>query len=283
VYRLISYTPEHGLEEDLKQRTVLEPNAEQLDVAMEQPIKIIPESSMAQSLFKQNLCKDVLLPPQLSMEEVALQGLKPMMQDTDMESSKESTEKVTLRDPAQLKQDPDAEAPPPAPKVGDQFRELCNQDDLFIKENQLWCIATVVSVKQNRGAGYTLKLEYSDKTTADLQYPDDDLEFIIPKEASSASSIYNVAGAKEDSSAFAYDSNPSSLTIGDYVECYYQNGGAHGRWWPGRIASVKSDGKRCDVAYFDGEVRIMRLVIENWLSSNASLTIVLATTQSSTS
>ncbi len=51
------------------------------------------------------------------------------------------------------------------------------------------------------------------------------------------------------------DKDPEKLYIGDFVDCYYQNGGYKGGgWFRGRIASISEDGSKCDVAYHDESV-----------------------------
>lgn len=48
------------------------------------------------------------------------------------------------------------------------------------------------------------------------------------------------------------DKDPEELHIGDFVDCFYQNGGyKKGGWWRGRVASISEDRSKCDVAYYD--------------------------------
>jgi len=207
----------------------------------------------------------------------------------DAEASEPPMEKISARVSTRLKakQEPNvrvlqppvlstdavetpAHIPVPVPKAGDQFRFQFRQKDLFTKAQMMWFIGTAVSVNQkNRdGKGCSLQIQWSDQTIEDFEYPNAELESIVPEDVVSGS-VYRVSSGNSDgaSTSFAYDSNPSSVAIGDYVECCYQNGSSRGQWWPGRVASISGDGTRADVAYFDGEVRLISIVMNYFVKS----------------
>ena len=139
-----------------------------------------------------------------------------------------------------------------APRIGDSIRVVnLYMNDLFQDQGKLlWTLGVVTDLEMGRDGVYSLNVKYSDGLTDNQTYPHEDVDIIVPKE-NSLSTINTLSGS------FAYDSNPSSLLMGDYVECYYQNGKDNGRWWQGRITFVSIDGSYANVAYFDGQVSIL--------------------------
>ena len=136
------------------------------------------------------------------------------------------------------------------PRKGDQIRTANRfQEDLFAKSvSKFWSIGVVQSVKR-RGSGlYTIKVTYSDGASELMEFPNEDIEIIVATTGSP-----NIVCALNGH--FAYASNPDSLFIGDYVECFYQDGNrGDDKWWQGRIAHINKDGTSVNVAYFDNEV-----------------------------
>ena len=47
---------------------------------------------------------------------------------------------------------------------------------------------------------------------------------------------------------------PAEFLAGDVVDALFQNGSQSGRWFRGRIVEVREG--RCDILYFDKEVRL---------------------------
>ena len=46
----------------------------------------------------------------------------------------------------------------------------------------------------------------------------------------------------------------SSLMIGDFVDCKFQNGACNGAWYRECVANISKNRDVCDVVYFDGMV-----------------------------
>lgn len=141
-----------------------------------------------------------------------------------------------------------------APNVGDMFCVLLSYKDLFTKQkSKKRFIGKVTNVKNATGKSkdYQLTICYNDKSLTEERYPRKGIQQIYRRPDSS---IYETKS--HDIKYFAYDTNPGILAVGDYVECYYQNGLHGDLWYYGRIAAVSSDGKNVDVAYFGGTVSI---------------------------
>eukprot|EP00553_Chaetoceros_curvisetus_P009286 CAMPEP_0204616798 /NCGR_PEP_ID=MMETSP0717-20131115/3955_1 /ASSEMBLY_ACC=CAM_ASM_000666 /TAXON_ID=230516 /ORGANISM="Chaetoceros curvisetus" /LENGTH=345 /DNA_ID=CAMNT_0051630151 /DNA_START=11 /DNA_END=1048 /DNA_ORIENTATION=+ len=135
------------------------------------------------------------------------------------------------------------------PKVGDLIRVLYNQKGMFSGvTEELWTIAEVMNVARGNDK-CLLDIQYPDNSDDQVDYPHPDIERIDNMNSSTV--FQTVDGSCPGS--FACDKNPTSLVVGDHVECLHQNGKFEGRWWSGRIASTSTDGERVDVAYFDGE------------------------------
>lgn len=139
------------------------------------------------------------------------------------------------------------------PKVGDHVRMLFSQQDLFVAKHTMWFIGTITLATKNNGAGYTLKIQWGDTSEDEHAYPNKELELLLP-EISLGPSAYV---SSRDATALAFDRSPNVLSVGDHVQCFYQNGLSKGQWWPGRVAKVNTDDNRVDIAYLDGEVRCM--------------------------
>ncbi len=136
------------------------------------------------------------------------------------------------------------------PKVGDILRVLYDQKGMFSGvTEELWTIAEVKNVTRGNDT-YLLDIQYPDNSDDQVDYPHPDIERIDNVDSSSV--FQTVDGSCPGS--FACDKNPTSLAVGDHVECLHQNGKFAGGWWSGRIASTSTDGEIVDVAYFDGEV-----------------------------
>ena len=115
--------------------------------------------------------------------------------------------------------------------------------------NSMWTLGVVEDLTLHSTGTYTLNVRYSDGITDTLEYPDpnNEVKLLIP---SKSGTMYSTLIGNTP----AYDLNPSSLFIGDYVECHFQNGADCGHWWQGRIAFVSHDNSFANVAYFDGQV-----------------------------
>ena len=143
------------------------------------------------------------------------------------------------------------------PKVGDQFRESFNHENfkysivLEKKKYKLWCVATAIKVEKKGNNIYTLSLQYNDGVITTATFPGRHIDLLVPTAKNSSS--YKT----QSDGALVYDSNPGDVTIGDYVECHYQDGGYNNLWFLGRVAYVSSDGRSADIYYFDGDVRIL--------------------------
>ncbi len=151
---------------------------------------------------------------------------------------------------------------PKAPKAGDLVRVLYKQQGMFSAvTEELWAMAEVLNVRKaskSKVPGYLLSIKYSDNQEEEVEYPDQDVE-IITRAAGSNSFVYETVDG-----SFACDKNPSSLMVGDYVECLHQDGKFKGRWYAGRVASTSLCGEKIDVAYFDGEVSYMTILRFNF-------------------
>ena len=139
------------------------------------------------------------------------------------------------------------------PNVGDHVRMLFSQQDLFVAKHTMWFIGTITFATKTNGAGYTLKIQWGDTSEDEHAYPNKELELLRP-EISLGPSVYV---SSRDATTVAFDRSPNVLSVGDHVQCFYQNGLSKGQWWPGRIAKVNTDENRVDIAYLDGEVRCM--------------------------
>jgi hypothetical protein len=136
------------------------------------------------------------------------------------------------------------------PRKGDQIRTVDRfQKDLFANSaSKFWSIGVVQSLKRRKSGLYTIKVKYSDGASESMEFPHEDIEIIVATTGSP-----NIVCALNGH--FAYASNPDSLFIGDYVECFYQDGNrGDDKWWQGRIAHIDKDRANVNVAYFDNEV-----------------------------
>ena len=245
MYRLVSYVPKDGEGDRFPPEETSTCIQQPMNVLSSIPVKKSPVPSSANadapSSVKQRI-KDDPSPLRHSLtDQIPIQSIT-IKEDPD-----------TSMPNVKLEQDPHVKTLR-APRKGDQFRivNTCEDYCWFRQRSQLWSIGVVERVKKNarRVGGYELKVKYSDGDCETLQYPQEDMEIIVPKEGS-PTMIYTLGGI------FACDSNPKSLFIGDYVECFYQNGNrGKNEWFQGRIAFISSDRKTANVAYFDGEVRM---------------------------
>jgi hypothetical protein len=136
------------------------------------------------------------------------------------------------------------------PKVGDLFRTRYAIKDLFVtKKHALWFVGIVTVVQQTDGEDtYSLKVLYGDGKVTISKYPSRDVECIAAKPKKRNSSVYHVVEGDGEETAFAYDSQPKDLVLGDYVEGFHEDKA----WRAGRIAFVEEGCKFVDIAYLDG-------------------------------
>ena len=142
------------------------------------------------------------------------------------------------------------------PQIGDRFRALFKCCDLFGRrgrQREMWSFGTAVEVEEMTNNQYKLELKFDNLTHETFDYPSKRIQILRTKKSSHGSLLYE-AIISSGRASFAYDSNPSSLHMGDLVQCRYQNGLSRGRFYQGRVAAIHDDKNTFDVAYFDGEV-----------------------------
>lgn len=138
------------------------------------------------------------------------------------------------------------------PQVGDLFRVGLTDKDLFTsKKCMKWYIGSATSVRLKKGHNnkYIIGFKFNDSQSCTEEYPHKCVMPLVKR----TNSIYEIAHGLQ-SGMFALDNDPKQLTLGDFVECRFQDGALNGRWWYGRIAAVHEDLKTVDVAYFDQNV-----------------------------
>lgn len=141
-----------------------------------------------------------------------------------------------------------------APKVGDRCRLRMTQVDLWNGKHEMYFIGSIGEVTQKPSLNkFEVKILWDDKTEGTFLYPNNDIQ-LLRLDPSLGATAYVDANIM-DSTDVLWDSNPSELELGDLVEGYYQNGASDGRWWTGRIVSLRGKDK-VDIAYFDGEVEV---------------------------
>jgi len=144
------------------------------------------------------------------------------------------------------------------PKVNDRFRVKWQQADILGNMRDFRFLGTVKNIeidKENLGR-YILGVAYDDGSYSYIHdYPNDDVQQLIPKAPEKDLKINKTFNAKHDGKGqvFAYDTNPTELFVGDLVSCRYQNGCSNESWYNGRVAAVSNITHSFDVVYFDGE------------------------------
>ena len=143
------------------------------------------------------------------------------------------------------------------PKQGDKCGIRYSHDDLFTAgEIPMWFVGSIVSVVEACSSeGWKIMVEFNDTTDEEVYYPNDDVQLL--EKSSNLNYWFPSAVASTKSPACFYNENPKSLSVGDVVETFYQNGKEEGKWWSGRISAIHKEKNRADIAYFDGEVSIL--------------------------
>ena len=171
-----------------------------------------------------------------------------------------------------------------SPQKGDRFRVFFDRaDDAFGKDTvraQGYFFGTVLEAvttaraassrhqeqqQQQQYPKYKLTLQFdSGETPERIDYCPTTATAVIRSEDAPEVTVERLVPSSEHGSSrlltgeitgdFAADLNPARLDVGDLVFCRYQNND-NGTWYRGRITAVKKDGKSCDIAYDDNEVR----------------------------
>jgi len=117
---------------------------------------------------------------------------------------------------------------------GDNVRVALIDTDCTGDERGEWYYGKVISSQRVPGsspANFNAKVELDDKSIVKVEFPDNEVQKVTRTDL---------------------DKDPEELHIGDFVDCYYQNGGyKKGGWFRGRVACISEDGSKCDVAYYD--------------------------------
>lgn len=249
VYRLVAYIPEN--EGSLV-------NPEKANIMKAGPAEITPElpvSIRTKKLieFQDDVSSESSVHP--SIEDVTLASIS-VKDETSSECVNRSIEDGSLASISVEEEiDIQSSAAPLdwlakdswVPKVGDLFREPIEEaEDLFTQKNALWITGIIQNVQKKSNGEYLLQVLYCDKVEAEIIFPKNDFELLRPT-AKTPSILCN------EDNLFACDCNPKYLGIGDFVECFYQNGQNSGRWWQGRVAWIHLNECSIDVAYCDGD------------------------------
>ena len=138
------------------------------------------------------------------------------------------------------------------PKVGDRCRVKMTQVDIFNGKHEMHFVGSIGEVNQISSLNkYEVKILWDDKTEGMFLYPNHDFQ-LLKCDPSLGATAYVDANIL-NSTDVLWNSNPSELELGDLVDGYFQDGASDGRWWTGRIVSLRGKDK-VDIAYLDGEV-----------------------------
>ena len=153
----------------------------------------------------------------------------------------------------------------PRPQIGDRFRARFNVSDLFGRrgsQREIWIFGEAVDLEEKTKEQYKVEVRFDDLTDATFEYPSKDIQKLRLKESAHGSLLYEVVH-QNGKVSFAYDTNPSSLYLGDLVQCRHQNGLYRGRFYLGRVAAIRNDKRTFDVAYLDGEVCCLFYIVSD--------------------
>ena len=142
------------------------------------------------------------------------------------------------------------------PKEGEMYRVKYPMKDLFGKKHGCWFTTTATKVKK-QGDSWSLTLQFGDGRITEKKFPHRDVDFL---HAMSDDGKYYIVDANDEESRVGCDCNPSDLTLGDYVECKYQNGD---KWYAGRVAHIDEAENRVDVVYLEGFVSLYLFLLQS--------------------
>eukprot|EP00978_Attheya_sp_CCMP212_P003978 scaffold8470_cov47-Attheya_sp.AAC.3 len=128
--------------------------------------------------------------------------------------------------------------------IGDRVRVRFKNKDVFDMEQLGW---------------YVLCHVMSPSEQTHIEFPSDDIDVLhpAPKEGHRGQigdgRVFVNNGKSASEGPIAYDCHPKDISVGDLVDCIYQDSGLQGKWFRGHIASISRDKKTCDVFYCDEE------------------------------
>jgi hypothetical protein len=138
--------------------------------------------------------------------------------------------------------------------IGDRIRVFYDRsDDLFGKDREgaqgYWHGSVTAVANGEEGTNCRIRLLFDNGDESDFDYPseDDTIERLILCSEGPKPFLKG-----ELTGLFAGIENPETVDVGDLVLCNYLG---QEKRYRGRIAAVSANGKSCDVAYDDGDVR----------------------------